>query len=103
MNARNRLCSLLVLVAYAKAGYAQSAAQVTLSQANVNDGDPVSVNLLLDNPAACDAHVDVSFGSIDTAAGPTGSKCTVKCAKARRVQLLERRWHAILREESTIL
>jgi len=61
MNVLN-LCYLsLLLLAFVGSGRAQSSAQLTLSQANVDAGDKVSANLTLDTPAACDTTVRVNF------------------------------------------
>jgi hypothetical protein len=44
-----------------RAGQAQSDAQLTLSQANVDAGDPLAANLTLPTPAVCDTSVFVLF------------------------------------------
>lgn len=52
---------ILFLLLVCRVGHAQSNAQLTLSQANVDAGDSVSADLTLETPAACTAHISVQF------------------------------------------
>jgi hypothetical protein len=49
------------LLVFTGAGYAQSNAQLTLSQANVDAGDSIAADLTLETPAACNAPIEVLF------------------------------------------
>jgi len=60
----------ILLLVFDGVGRAQSNAQLTLPQANVDAGDTVSANLTLGTPAACAAQVRVDF-SIKNANGGT--------------------------------
>ncbi len=60
---------ILFLFLVCSAGHAQSNAQLTLSQANVDAGESVSANLTLENAAACDTGVLVFFYLENAGAG----------------------------------
>lgn len=61
MNVRTYFGFLLLLLACAGMGHAQSGAQITLPQGNVTAGDSFDVLVKLDHPATCETGAFVEF------------------------------------------